>query len=431
MRELRREQLNDLRGRLFKSLRLLSLTMGFLLWLVTTVRDLPVGHYVEITIYSCVMVLAVLFFFLDVIPLRVRWWGVCSFAYLIGFFNMFMSGPFGSGTIWLIAACALTNVFFGRQAGVVAIVFSLAVTLIIVYSPTASMELWASNKELTQDYIFEWLLDFAFILLIAILPGAYLIHGAEWALTEERRQRKRADLLNTQLKENYKALATLNDTVANSLNKPMRMIHFNAELLDDSSLNPEEAATISQRIRAEATHVSRLIANSQRLSRIHRGNLQRRLFSLGSILSSAISQLEYEYKRKISLQWSGSLHVYADRDLMAIFFEYLLSSMLFHSEPAEPLTGSLTQDEEDNQKFMLKVQLTRSLAEYINEEFIPLYSPFIERGASVTGTELVMAQQIVHLHEGLLEVDATEDQLTIDFSLGDYSLNMTGKQNEA
>ncbi|HEX7053488.1 MAG TPA: ATP-binding protein [Burkholderiales bacterium] len=222
----------------------------------------------------------------------------------------------------------------------------------------------------------------------------------------EQRVRERT----TQLEYTNAELEAFCYSVSHDLRAPLRSIDgFSQALIEDFPQHvPEEAKGYLARIRSATQRMGQLIEDLLNLSRVSRGELQRRDVDLGQIAQEVVAELrQREPQRKIEVSvWEG-LKAHADARLMRAALENLIgNAWKFSSRTAEARIEIGALRDGEHATFFVRDNGAGFDMRYANKLFGAFQRLHGAGEFQGTGIGLATVQRIVHRHGGRIWADA-------------------------
>jgi signal transduction histidine kinase len=200
-------------------------------------------------------------------------------------------------------------------------------------------------------------------------------------------------------------------SVSHDLRAPLRAIDgFSQALLEDFPQDvPEDAKTYLGRIRSSTQRMGQLIEDLLNLSKVSRGELQRRDVDLGQIAREVLAELrQRDPGRAVEVSiWDG-LTAHADGRLMRAALENLLgNAWKFSARTAAPrIEFGATRDGE-HVTFFVRDNGAGFDMKYANKLFGAFQRLHAASEFQGTGIGLATVQRIVHRHGGRIWADAS------------------------
>ena len=200
-------------------------------------------------------------------------------------------------------------------------------------------------------------------------------------------------------------------SVSHDLRAPLRAIDgFSQALLEDFPQDvPDEAKGYLARIRSSTQRMAQLIEDLLNLSKVSRGELQRREVDLGQIAREIVADLrQREPERKVEVSvWEG-LKAHADGRLMRAALENLIGNAWKFSArtPAAHIEVGAMRDG-DSVTFFVRDNGAGFDMKYANKLFGAFQRLHAASEFQGTGIGLATVQRIVHRHGGRVWADAS------------------------
>ncbi len=164
-------------------------------------NDLRINIVFYLTSYG----VCILFFFVKVIPFKVRAWSAIFLFNVLGILSLFFIGPYGSGRIWFIIASLLATLAFDIRTGIAVLLFQLIPLGVYGYQLANPDMLQITHIPLTFNLWITISLTFIFLSILVIIATCIIINGL--SLTLEKTGKAKAELVHTTERLNEKIIA--------------------------------------------------------------------------------------------------------------------------------------------------------------------------------------------------------------------------------
>lgn len=214
--------------------------------------------------------------------------------------------------------------------------------------------------------------------------------------------------------------------VSHELRTPLTTIKSYLEALDDGAIQePELAHQFLNVTRQEADRMTRLINDLLQLSRLdaQKVHFQKKRMHLKNLLSAAVGRFSVQARQKgieLTLQIEDQLpFVYIDQDKLDRVLDNLISNaMKYTTEGSIKVKAYLDQDG------MITVSISDTGIGIPQKDLERIFDRFYRvdkarsRNMGGTGLGLSIAQEIIHAHEGKIEIQSIyKEGTTVSFSL--------------
>jgi len=408
--------METLRERIVKDLRIAIIIVGSTLFLITFWRDLIEGNWANLIIYSMITVVGFTVLFLPHFPVKTKSTILVSLVFLVGLTSTSLAGPFGVGDVWLISSCTLAAALLGRKAAIIYIGLAIVCVLAIIGFQMSSGTAWGHNVVLDIGFLTEWVFNIAILMLIGVIPVANLVENSEHSLSDARETSEDLSRLNLRLEESNKSLRTLNDTVANSLGKPLMRLQATIEPLADTHAKAKDSESVEQAMQY-IRHIGRIIVGAQHISSVNPQSMLYSQVELKALINSCIQSLPIADTGMLRVTIERDEMISADQQLLRLLFELMFLGLVFHAEGKAVNCSIITSQQKQQHLILIETDLPWQQSED-TDDYLPLYSPFLNKSSPITGTDILLAQQIAQLHGGSIELQPGEnDTLEIIISI--------------
>jgi hypothetical protein len=407
--------IQNLRGRIINSIRILTVYFGSVLMLLTVYLDWQNEEYVPMVALLLLFGTLLYVLYSRNFSVRSRSLTLVTVVYFIAINAFFESGVLGGGRFWLIVTSSLAGALLGRKAAYIS--FAICILTVMAVNISHQFGFFPGYPPAPDSWMFvlDAGLDVTLMTFLTVIPATLLFSALKKVFVRERELRIASKQLNNQILDSHKSIRTLNDTIANDLNPILRMAKFNTLMMkenlptDDGTQAQEYVAKLEENM----DHIDILINDSQRLSSIYNSTIDKCNVKLQTVLSETANRLGSSESGTIKIVCQEEAEVFADPHLLKIFIREILISTIYYrdSEKDIELTAVVEQQNSvtmlmftTNELFQEKKEL-----EGQKDNFIPFYNPFIPKGSSTNGTKLLVAQQAIYLQGGAFTRFAVEE----------------------
>ncbi len=220
-------------------------------------------------------------------------------------------------------------------------------------------------------------------------------------------------------------------SVSHDLRGPLRAIDgFSQALLEDFPKDvPEEAQRYLSRIRSSTQRMGQLIEDLLNLSRVSRGDLERRDVDVSELARQVVADLQHrDPERKVEIQiWDG-MRAHADARLLRAMLDNLIgNAWKFTAKAAAPRIEVGSLREAERVTFFVRDNGAGFDMTYANKLFGAFQRLHSATEYSGTGIGLATVQRIVHRHGGRVWADAQPGKGAVFF----FTLESGGTRGEA
>ncbi|MBF0383663.1 MAG: PocR ligand-binding domain-containing protein [Magnetococcales bacterium] len=240
---------------------------------------------------------------------------------------------------------------------------------------------------------------------------------------ELRRQREELNKQALALAAANKELKSFTYSVSHDLRAPLRKLEGFCQILMDEHLEdlPGQAVHYLERIQYVSQHMSQLVNDLLRLSRISQEEVTIETFDISAMVSAIAIQLEEESpEREIVWEITPRLFANGDRRLMEIVLGNLLGNawkFTKHEDMAKIKFGVTTH--KDQKVFLIKDNGVGFDMEYADKLFMPFKRLHSVEEFEGTGIGLATVRRIIHRLGGEIWAEAQEGQgAAFYFTLG-------------
>ena len=225
-----------------------------------------------------------------------------------------------------------------------------------------------------------------------------------------------------QLIATSKSLESLSFAVSHELRAPLRsMDNFSKALAEDfSDKIPEEAVDYVSRIRKACIRMGHMIDDLLWLSKVTRRKIESQDIELSKLVTKIAHELVAdENQRNIELSIQGNLHVNADKGLLKIVIQHLLSNAIKFSRQEEISKIAFFAEEKDGETIFAFRDNGRGFDmtyyDQLFEPFKQLHQPTKYDG---NGIGLATVERIIERHHGKIWAESDiDDGATFYFTL--------------
>jgi len=248
--------------------------------------------------------------------------------------------------------------------------------------------------------------------LLSGLAVSLLLFGTTLMLVRSRVRAEKAgrDLedANRELEATNRELEAFSYSVSHDLRAPLRSIDGFSQILveDYADEIDEEGKDYLGRVRAASQRMGRLIDDILGLSRVTRGNMNRRRLDLGALATEVVEELrEARPERKVEFSAQKGLEVLGDPKLLRVALANLIGNAWKFTEKKPEARIEVGMDEELSRKGRVPVYYVRDNGAGFDQAYAgKLFGAFQRlHGADEfegTGIGLATVQRVVHRHGG-------------------------------
>jgi len=227
---------------------------------------------------------------------------------------------------------------------------------------------------------------------------------------------------NEQLEATNKSLESLSFAVSHELRAPLRSVdNFSKALAEDfTSSLPEEAVGYISRIRKSCERMGHMIDDLLWLARVSRRKLELQDVDLSKLVSKIGQDLiAEEENRVIELEIEPNLFVTADKELLKISLQHLLSNAIKFSKKRDTAKIEFFSENHNGTSiFVLRDNGKGFDMAYYDQLFEPFKKLHRSEKFDGTGIGLATVEQIIHRHHGKIWAESdTDDGASFYFSL--------------
>jgi len=216
-----------------------------------------------------------------------------------------------------------------------------------------------------------------------------------------------------QLNATNKSLESLSFAVSHELRAPLRsMDNFSKALVEDFSKNlPAEGVDYISRIRKACVRMGDMIDDLLWLSKVTRRKIEQQNIEFSKFVEKIANELiSNENKQNIELKIQGNLFVIADKGLLKIAIQHLLSNAIKFSRNQEKAKIEFFAEQQgDNLVFAIRDNgkgFDMAYYDQLFEPFKQLHSPTKFDG---TGIGLATVERIIERHHGKIWAESDTD----------------------
>ena len=228
--------------------------------------------------------------------------------------------------------------------------------------------------------------------------------------------------VTNQLNISNKSLESLSYAVSHELRAPLRtMDNFSKILFEDfSSSLPEEATDYVTRIRKACTRMSHMIDDLLWLTRVSRRNLEKQNIDLSKLFKKIAQELlAEEPDRKVELKTQSNLSVFADKGLLRIAIQHLLTNAIKFTRQQENAIIELSSEKQgDNLVYAIHDNGKGFDMAHYDQLFEPFKQLHSSNKFDGTGLGLATVGRVIERHKGKIWAESDIDEgATFYFSL--------------
>lgn len=230
--------------------------------------------------------------------------------------------------------------------------------------------------------------------------------------------------LKTELEVANKSLESLSYTISHDLRAPLRnMDSFSLILAEDFASDlPDEAINHLSRIRRSAKRMGSMIEDLLWLTKVTRRKLERQKVDLSKVTNNILNEIKEKHS-EYSCEFTVDSHLIAnaDKDLIKIALQHLLSNACKFSQKQEKIVVSLTHSEENGE---IIYKLSDNGCGFDMTYYDQLFEPFKklhdeDEYKKGTGIGLATVKRIIQRHGGKVWAESELDEGTsVFFTLG-------------
>jgi len=225
-----------------------------------------------------------------------------------------------------------------------------------------------------------------------------------------------------QLSATNKSLESLSFAVSHELRAPLRsMDNFSKALAEDFSKNlPEEAIDYVTRIRKACVRMGHMIDDLLWLSKVTRRKIEQQNIELSKLVEKIAKELiSEEENRNIELNIEANLLVIADKGLLKIAIQHLLSNAIKFSRSQENAKIDFFAEQQgENLVFAIRDNGSGFDMAYYDQLFEPFKQLHNSSKFDGTGIGLATVERIIERHHGKIWAESdTDDGATFYFTL--------------
>lgn len=351
---------------------------------------------------------------------KVRSWGLALIPYFIAIDALISGYLVGSGRLWLIAFCTISGALLGKRIAIAAIAVSAATYTVFVSAFQFGMLNVTPDSQAGFEEYMVMLFVLVIISIITSLPASFLLSHLEAAYLVEKKQRDALERMHRETFELNQSLMTLNDTVANSIKPPLRRIDFLIDVLKRNASEKKQKISKGFLNQLE-TDIARLyghLKDAQTLSQLGPMAIHKQQFNLSNVARREFEPFDEDPSLNVTLRMPSDLQAFADKQLSQLFFRNVFRSIAHFLKGAEEVEIQVSSCIRKSRDFFcIAFPSSNPYSDVVQDGFLSLYSPFMQRESGITGAEPIIAQRIIALHDGELDVTADEqDKVQIYFT---------------
>jgi signal transduction histidine kinase len=228
------------------------------------------------------------------------------------------------------------------------------------------------------------------------------------------RLEERVKQRTSELEAANKEMEAFTYSVSHDLRAPLRTIGGFSNILQEEfgeNLN-EQATHYLDRVRSGTEKMENLINDLLKLSRSTRGDLHRNDINLSLIVEEIITETQQnDPDRKISIHISPEVIAYADKRLIKVALENLISNAWKYTMRAtDPKIFFGMTDKNGQKAYYLQDNGAGFDMTYADKLFSPFQRLHSAKEFDGTGVGLATVQRVIHRHGGEVWADATVDK---------------------
>jgi signal transduction histidine kinase len=240
---------------------------------------------------------------------------------------------------------------------------------------------------------------------------------------EEYRLRAMVDIRTRKLQQTNQELESFSYSVSHDLRSPLRAIDgFCQILLDDYTNALDEAGKgYLKRVRRASQHMSLLIDDLLRLSRVTRLDLHWQPVNLSELTRDSLVKLQDQQPgRKVKTDIALDLIANGDPALLGILMNNLTgNAWKYTAKTEQPAIEFGTTQADGETAYYIRDNGVGFDMQYASSLFVPFQRLHKAEAFEGTGIGLATAQRIVHRHHGRIWAEARIDEgATFYFTLG-------------
>lgn len=240
---------------------------------------------------------------------------------------------------------------------------------------------------------------------------------------EEQRLRVMVDIRTRKLQQTNQELESFSYSVSHDLRSPLRAIEgFCRILLEDyADVLDETGKDYLIRVRGASEHMSGLIDDLLRLSRVTRSDLKWQPVNLSELAGDSLAKLmDLQPERTVKINIAPDLVTSGDPDMLSILMDNLIGNALKYTAKMEqPAIEFNTTQADGGPAYYIKDNGVGFDMQYASTLFVPFQRLHKADEFEGTGIGLATAQRIVHRHNGRIWAEARIGEgATIYFTLG-------------
>ena len=258
--------------------------------------------------------------------------------------------------------------------------------------------------------------------LLSGLVVSLLLFGTTYMLVRSRLRAEQAgrDLedVNRELEATNHELEAFSYSVSHDLRAPLRSIDGFSQILveDYADEIDEEGRDYLGRVRAASQRMGQLIDDILGLSRVTRGNMERKRLDLGALATEVAEELrEARPERKVEFSAQKGLEVLGDPKLLRVALANLIGNAWKFTEKKPEARIEVGLDEELSRKGRVPVYFVRDNGAGFDMDYADKLFGAFQRlhGADEfegTGIGLATVQRVIHRHGGRIWAEGEVDR---------------------
>ena len=216
-----------------------------------------------------------------------------------------------------------------------------------------------------------------------------------------------------QLNATNKSLESLSFAVSHELRAPLRsMDNFSKALVEDFSKNlPEDAIDYVSRIRKSCTRMGDMIDDLLWLSKVTRRKIEQQNIDFSKLVEKIAKELvAAEENPNIELNIQGNLFVIADKGLLKIVIQHLLSNAIkFTRQKENAKIEFFAEQQGDDLVFAIRDNGRGFDMAYYDQLFEPFKQLHSSNKFDGTGIGLATVERIIERHHGKIWAESDTD----------------------